>query len=151
MHTDFGQRIYALVKDDALSGMSIAYTIPKGGQGTPPAGSGAKRLLTEIDVNEISLVDDPAEALARVSELKAREQSRIADFAQRLRDGEPPEIKEFEDILRDAGVPRTLAVRIASVGYAKAIRSESDGVEAKARAIATDVEGAIAALRGAAV
>jgi len=41
-------------------------------------------------------------------------------------------IKEFEDILREAGIPRSLAVQIASVGYAKAIQSESEGNEANA-------------------
>lgn len=52
---------------------------------------------------------------------------RMDEFARRLRDGDPMSIKEFEDILRDAGVPKAMATQIASVGYAKAIRSESEG------------------------
>jgi hypothetical protein len=51
-------------------------------------------------------------------------------LARKLRDGEPLPTKEFEDILREAGVPKSMAVQIASVGYAKAIRSESGGDEA---------------------
>jgi hypothetical protein len=43
-----------------------------------------------------------------------------------LRDGEPLPIKDFEDILRDAGVPKSMATAIASRGYAQVIRSESD-------------------------
>jgi hypothetical protein len=62
----------------------------------------------------------------------------MTEFARRLRDGEPMPIKEFEDILRDAGVPKAMAVQIASVGYAKAIRSESEGVKAKQLAALRD-------------
>ncbi len=51
-------------------------------------------------------------------------------IARRLRDGEPMPVKEFEDLLREAGVPKAMAVQIASVGYAKAIRSESEGEKA---------------------
>jgi hypothetical protein len=54
----------------------------------------------------------------------------MEEFARRLRDGEPMPVKEFEDILREAGVPKAMAVHFASVGYAKAIRSESEGVKA---------------------
>jgi hypothetical protein len=39
-------------------------------------------------------------------------------------------VREFEDILREAGVPKAMAVQIASVGYAKAIRRESEGSKA---------------------
>jgi hypothetical protein len=52
-------------------------------------------------------------------------------------------VKEFEDILREAGVPKAMAVQIASVGYAKAIRSESVGGEA----IKSAVDDALASMR----
>jgi hypothetical protein len=54
----------------------------------------------------------------------------MEEFARRLRDGDPLPVKEFEDILREAGVPKSMAVQIASVGYARAIRRESEGEKA---------------------
>lgn len=71
---------------------------------------------------------------ARAAGAGARAEA-LTDFAKRVRDGEPPAAKEFEDILRDAGVPKSLAVQIASVGYAKAIRSESGAEEANQPAV----------------
>lgn len=78
---------------------------------------------------EISVVSFPANGKATVTATKS--QIAIEDFARRLRDRNP-DVKEFEGLLRDAGIPRSMAVRIASVGYAKAIRSESEGEASKA-------------------
>lgn len=85
------------------------------------------RLLKKLDLMEVSIVSFPANRRARIDAVK---DERMSDFARRLRDGDPPSIKEFEDILREAGVPKAMAVQIASVGYAKAIRSESEGGKA---------------------
>jgi len=118
-----GRETYALMKQGALSGLSIGYTVVKG----KPKGN--VRLLEELKLYEISAVTFPANGEARVSSVK---QTRFNEFAQRLASGQPMPIKEFEDILREAGIPRSLAVQIASVGYAKAIQSESEGNEANA-------------------
>lgn len=88
---------------------------------------------------EISVVSFPATRRASVAAVKSE---RMEEFARRLRDGEPMPIKEFEDILREAGVPKSMAVQIASVGYAKAIRSESEGDQAN------DAVALLKALRG---
>ena len=74
----------------------------------------------------------------------------MSEFARRVRDGDPPSIKEFEDVLREAGIPKAMAVQIASVGYAKAIRSESEGNEANAAAafLQARLVSGIAHLRG---
>jgi len=53
-------------------------------------------------------------------------------IADRVKAGSPPPIKEFEEVLRDAGFPKSVATAIASVGYAKAIRSESEGQQEEA-------------------
>lgn len=109
-----------LLKAGAIQGLSIGYREID----TEPASNGGPRKLMKLDLLEVSVVSFPANRRARVEAMKSE---RMDEFARRLRDGDPMPIKEFEDILRDAGVPKAMAVQIASVGYAKAIRSESEG------------------------
>lgn len=111
-----------LLKAGAIQGLSIGYREIE----TEPDGN--IRLLKKLDLLEISIVSFPANRRARIDAVKSE---RMDEFARRLRDGDPMPIKEFEDILREAGVPKSMAVQIASVGYAKAIRSESEGVNAE--------------------
>ena len=114
----------ALMKAGALRGLSIGYRTVD----SERENASGIVTLKEADLFEVSIVSFPANRRARVDSVKASD--RLAEFAARLRDGEPPQIKEFEDILRDAGVPKSMAVRIASVGYAKAIRGEPEGEQA---------------------
>lgn len=118
LETARGREAYALLKAGALKGLSIGYRIIKG----EPDGNTYR--LKELDVVEISLVTFPANRRAGITSVKSE---RMDEFARRLRDGEPMPIKEFEDILREAGVPKALATQIASVGYAKAVRGEPEG------------------------
>jgi HK97 family phage prohead protease len=113
--------VYALMKNKAIGGLSIGYREVE----VEPDGN--VRLLKKLDLYEISPVSFPANRRARIDAVKS---DRMDEFARRLRDGEPMPVKEFEDILREAGVPKALAAQIASVGYAKAIRSESGGDKA---------------------
>ena len=112
---------YIMLKAGAVQGLSIGYREVR----AEP--DGTIRRLRELDLREISIVSFPANRQARIQSVKSE---RMEEFAQRLRDGDPMPIKEFEDILREVGVPKAMAVQIASVGYAKAIRSESEGVKA---------------------
>ncbi len=115
------REVYALLKAKAIRGLSIGY------RELDADVEQAVRLLKKLDLWEISPVSFAANSRARVSAVKSE---RMEEFARRLRDGDPLPVKEFEDILREAGVPKTMAVQIASVGYAKAIRSESEGEKA---------------------
>jgi HK97 family phage prohead protease len=126
-----------MLKAGAIQGMSIGYREVD----VKPSDKGEPRQLIKLDLLEASIVSFPANRRARVDAVKA--EGRMSDFAQRLRDGEPPSVKEFEEILREAGIPKAMAVQIASVGYAKAVRSESEGGEA----IKSAVSDAIASLR----
>lgn len=72
---------YALLKDGAVGGMSIGYSIPDGGSESSPGA----RLLKEIQLHEISLVAVPMNPSARVTAVKAM------DCANRY---------ELEDLLR---------------------------------------------------
>lgn len=112
---------HALMKAKAIGGLSIGYREVK----VTPEGN--VRNLEELDLREISPVSFPANRRARIEAVKSE---RMDEFARRLRDGDPMPIKEFEDILREAGVPKSMAMAIASHGYAKAIRSESEGEKA---------------------
>lgn len=112
-----------LLKAGAIQGLSIGYREVD----TEAPENGGPRKLTKLDLKEVSIVSFPANRRARVDNVKSE---RMDEFARRLRDGDPMPIKEFEDILRDAGVPKAMAVAIASHGYAKAIRSESEGGKA---------------------
>jgi HK97 family phage prohead protease len=123
-------KVYSLLKAKAVRGMSIGY---REIDVTPPENGGPRKLV-QLELMEVSIVSFPANTRARVEAVKAEDEiqqvkfwKRFEDWARLLRDGEPMPIKEFEDILRDAGVPKALATQIASVGYAKAIRSESEG------------------------
>jgi HK97 family phage prohead protease len=135
-------KAYSLVKAGALKGLSIGYREID----TEPAVNGDARKLVKLDIMEASIVSFPANRRAVIDGVKGEQ--RMMDFARRLRDGEPPSIKEFEDILREAGVPKSMAVQIASVGYAKAIRSESEGDQAKNPAVGKALKGLRARLDG---
>jgi HK97 family phage prohead protease len=127
-----------MLKAGAIQGMSIGYREID----VEPAKEGEARKLIKLDLLEASIVSFPANRRARVESVKS--EAMMTEFAKRLRDGDPPSIKEFEDVLREAGVPKAMAVQIASVGYAKAIRSESEGGEANDPA----VKAALAEIRG---
>lgn len=116
-----GREAYSLMKQRALTGLSIGYKEVK------YTDNAEVRLLEEIDLYEISPVTFPANEEARISSVKSAE--RFEQFCKRLSAGDPAPAKEFEDVLREAGIPKSMATRIASVGYAKAIRSESDSTQ----------------------
>lgn len=112
------REVHTLAKNKAIGGLSIGYKEEEADQ------EQAVRLLKKLSLYEISPVTFPANRRARIEAVKSE---RMDEFARRLRDGDPMPVKDFEDILREAGVPKAMAVQIASVGYAKAIRSESEG------------------------
>ena len=105
------------MKQGALNGLSIGY------REILASSKGNVRSLTELELYEISPVTFPANTEARITGIKSE---RIANFAEQLRLGNPPPPKEFEEILREAGFPKSMATQIVSVGYAKAIRRESE-------------------------
>lgn len=120
------REIHALMKNKGVGGLSIGYREEDTDQ------DGSVRLLKKLALYEISVVSFPANRRARIESVKSE---RMDEFARRLRDGDPMPIKEFEDILRESGVPKSMAVAIASHGYAKAIRSESEGEKANDQAV----------------
>lgn len=77
----------ASMKHGAVTGLSIGYRIPDGGSEKSEHGG---RLLKQIDLVEISVVESPADVHAQISSVKS-----AIDEAESL--------KEIETLLRDAG------------------------------------------------
>lgn len=114
LDTDFGRRIYGLMKDGALGGLSIGYKAKRTSR--PAPGSKAKRILDAIHLGEISLVDEPSNDRSRVSDIKAAERVKT--------------IREFEDFLRDVGgFSHAQAKAIASQGFKASEPRDEDGAD----------------------
>lgn len=71
-NTDAGRLLYERVKDGALGGLSIGFSVPHGGSVKMTDPGGPRRQIKQANLFEVSLVDDPSNALARVTELKRR-------------------------------------------------------------------------------
>lgn len=142
LRTQRGKDIHAHLLAEDIDGLSIGYREVKVEE---PEDAETPRKLVQLNLLEVSVVSIGANSAARVQQVKSDEiAGRLEAFARAIRDGESPPIKEFEDILREAGVPKSMALSIASVGYAKAIRSESGGNDEAALA---EVRAALAAFR----
>lgn len=104
---------YALLKMDALDGLSIGYVATKWEENTKTGIT----TLTEIDLWEVSLVTFPAGPGARVDGVKSA-----------LECGKLPTLKEFEEHLREAGFSKTQAAAIAGKGLSHLLRQrEAEG------------------------
>lgn len=130
-----------MLKAGAIRGLSIGYREID----VIPADKGEPRKLIKLGLEEVSVVSFPANRRALVDAVKADE--RLAHFARALRDGDPLPIKDFEDILRDAGVPKSMATAIASRGYAQVIRRDADDSDGVKNALA-EASNAMARLTG---
>lgn len=124
---------HIMLKAGAIRGLSIGY------RELAAEPDGNNRRLKKLDLREVSIVSFPANDKATVTAVK---QVRAEDFVRRLRDGDAPSIKEFEDILGDLGVPKSLRTHIASHGYATAIRSESGGTDPAVKSALADLRAA---------
>lgn len=127
---------YIRLKAGAVRGLSIGYAEIE----AEPDKDRNVRRLKRLDLFEVSIVAFPANRRSHVDEVRADPSAsggvaeelgrKLLDLGRRIRDGEPPAIREFEGLLREATVPKSMAVAIASHGYAKAIRGEPGGDEA---------------------
>jgi HK97 family phage prohead protease len=107
------QRAYGKLKHGALGGLSIGYTIPKGGAAPDPYKAGVLR-LKKIDLREISLVTMPMNTEAKVTAVKTVTDGQIL-----------PSLPDFENFLREAGFSKSQATAIAGKGLKSLLRSES--------------------------
>jgi HK97 family phage prohead protease len=122
-----GRDAHVLTKMKALRGLSIGFTVPKGGMEYDD--EKGVTLLKEIDLWEVSVVTFPANALANITDVRSA-----------LRDGNMPSERDFEAILRDAGFSRTLAKACVAQGYREVLREAESAEE-------FDVEGIVSSLK----
>lgn len=108
MDTEQGRWNYAQLRDGALRGLSIGFKTRNFRRGSGKAGEPA-RYLKAVDLLEVSLVDDPANALAQVYSYKSHFNPR-----------------EVETALRDAGLSRADAVKGAAV-FRDYLRRDGEG------------------------
>lgn len=91
-----------LMREQVVNGLSIGYRVR---QSHRDQKSGV-RVLTDVDLLEISMVTFPANDSARIMRVKSA-----------LAAGEMPSEREFEAILRDAGFSRKQARGLSADGY----------------------------------
>lgn len=113
LETRRGAEAYALLRDGALNGLSIGFRAV----GFEEREDGG-RLLTDIDLAEVSLVTLPSASRARVSSVKSEITPRT-----------------IETILRDAGVPKAMATGIVSHGFRGALDNEREARSAATKSI----------------
>ncbi|EHK56912.1 HK97 family phage prohead protease [Allomesorhizobium alhagi] len=124
LDTEQGKWTHAQLKEGALKGLSIGYRVAPYGarKGSGKAGEPARFIKAAV-LREVSLVDDPSNALARVYSMKAA-------AAEESFSDEIKTIREFEDFLRDVGgYSHSAAKAIAAGGFkAKPDPRDEDGI-----------------------
>lgn len=91
----------ALMKMKAVRGLSIGFSVPKGGEEFDQSRN--VTLLKQVELWETSIVTFPANEAAMVEEVRSEEIRRALSTKRNL-----------ERFLRDAGLPRSVAEQLAS-------------------------------------
>lgn len=103
---------YRGMQAKAITGLSIGYYVREDAFDEKTR----IRTLKRLDLVEISVVTAPANDDARIDAVKAQ-----------IAQGGLPSLKDFEQILREAGFSKNQAVVIANRGLKHLLRSESEG------------------------
>jgi HK97 family phage prohead protease len=114
LETETGRYNHALVKEGAMTGLSVGYKARK--VEYPKKAGDPRRLIKEADLFEISIVDQPMNTLARIGQIKSEE------FTER-------EIERW--LTQDAGFSRSEAREIINQGFKSLLakRDAGDGSE----------------------
>jgi HK97 family phage prohead protease len=129
LSTQRGHEAYELLKLGAINGLSIGYaTIASAIDEKSRA-----RVLTDVDLWEVSLVTFPANSAARVLAVKADD---ITDK------------RSFEKFLREAGFSRARAVAIANHGFCNAPPREAAALGELARRLRQNAQELELTLKG---
>ncbi len=115
LDTEQGKMMAARMREGACKGMSFGYRVPPYGakRGSGKAGEPA-RILKQIDLKEVSVVDAPMNPQAKIAFIKSAH----------LSHGSPADeiktIREFESFLRDVGGFSHAAAKAIAAGGFKA-------------------------------
>jgi HK97 family phage prohead protease len=112
LDTETGKYNLALMREGAMRGLSIGFRTVKADY--PKLANGPRKILKDVDLVEISVVDDPADANARVLSIKAN-----------------ITIREIEEMLRNGTLPQLSAAEAKAflAGGFKALKSARDAGE----------------------
>lgn len=117
--TQRGKEAYELLKMGAVRGLSIGFSVPKGGAEYNDTTD--LMMLKEIDLWETSIVTFPANPSAQVTEVRSV-----------LEQGIFPDLRSFEEFLmHDAGFSRSQARVILNEGYKALLKQDADDVKAE--------------------
>ncbi len=108
------KQAYKLMREGGLSGLSIGFKTVESDLNHQTG----ERNLREVDLVEISMVTFPA-----------LDSARIVGVKELLGSGELPDIRNFENFLRDAGFSRKQSKGIISKGYKTLLQREVDDDE----------------------
>lgn len=122
-----GKEAYALLKEGDIDGLSIGYRI-KAYEADTETGIWT---LTEIDLQEVSIVSIGANENATINSVKAAKAAH--DLTERLKAGDQLEGREFETFLKGLGFSNSQAER------AVRIHLKGQGDPAKAAPTSTDL------------
>jgi uncharacterized protein len=101
--TTYGNDAYTLVKNGAVTGMSIGYSAKK----WETDAAKQVRKLTEVELYEVSLVTFPANERAQITRVKSLESVQIENLHEHKR--------MIEAALRDAGASNRVAEYVATL------------------------------------
>lgn len=116
---------YRGMQTKAITGLSIGYYVREDSYDEKTR----IRTLKRLDLIEISIVTNPANEDARIDAVKAM-----------IAHGTLPSLKEFEQILREAGFSKSQSAVIANRGLSHLLRSESEG-KANTEALIKQIQG----------
>lgn len=124
LKTDAGREAHAHVLAGDVTGLSIGYVVPDGGADLDR--KTGIRILSRIDLYEVSPVAVPAMPGARITGIKSITSQR-----------------ELDALLRETGLPRAAAAKIAAAGW-PALNSDQDQpdlnrLEARIKAATADL------------
>lgn len=124
LDTEQGKWTHAQLKEGALKGLSVGYHVPAFGarKGSGKPGE-PKRMIKQMVLHEVSLVDEPSNALSQVYLMKSRWE--VTAPATEIKT-----IRDFEAFLRDeGGFSHANARAIAAGGFkAKPDPRDEDGI-----------------------
>lgn len=70
LDTDYGRRVYSLMKDGALKGLSIVFSVPPGGSEQGKKATDL-RTLNKVDLYALDIVNFPANKQAQITSVKS--------------------------------------------------------------------------------
>ena len=99
MNTERGQLIHSLVQHKALDGLSIEFSVPRGGATYGKAAGEPRRTIKMANLFGVSLVADPSNANARVQSIKSSRFD-LDELETKLAAGEQLTEREWGDLLK---------------------------------------------------